>query len=190
MSRSSSTILAQPRGPKGTFAYTNDGYSLLAIVAQRKGGAPFFDLVQHNVLDPAGLHQTGFWPRCFPGARIAKLAKFPKGPLPYENWGFKGAEGICSTAKDLSLFIHAIDQGTLPGKSALWGDPPRGFFRTGDTIWTRGTEDCGHNGVVKWMPKERLLIVVLSDVPEPKANVPAPSRVLGDLLEARSAQLR
>ncbi len=52
------------------------------------------------------------------------------------------------------------------------------------------TEDYGHNGVVKWMPKERLLIVVLSDIPEPKANVPAPSRALGELLETLSAQLR
>lgn len=38
-------ILAQPRGSKGVFAYTNDGYSLLAIAAQRTGGAPFFELV-------------------------------------------------------------------------------------------------------------------------------------------------
>src|SRR5437763_3846186 len=44
------TILALPRGPRGKFAYSNDGYSLLAIAAERKGGAPFFQLLQREVL--------------------------------------------------------------------------------------------------------------------------------------------
>src|SRR5436853_203722 len=59
-------ILGQQRGPPGKFAYTNDGYSLLAIAAERAGGAPFFRLLQTEILDRAGLTHTGFWPRCFP----------------------------------------------------------------------------------------------------------------------------
>src|SRR4051812_36102518 len=39
-------ILALPRGPKGKFAYTSDGYTLLAIAAEKAGGAPFFELLQ------------------------------------------------------------------------------------------------------------------------------------------------
>jgi CubicO group peptidase (beta-lactamase class C family) len=183
-------ILAQPRGPKGKFAYTNDGYSLLAIAAQRAGGAPFFELMQKKILDRAGLKHTGFWPKCFRGAHAAKLARPPQGVRAGADWGFKGPDGICSTAEDLARFIHAIDQGTLPGKSVLWGDPPRGFFRTDDTIWTRGTEDYGHNGVVKWIARDQVLIVVLSDVPEPKADTPAPSRALGDALETKLSELR
>ena len=183
------TILALPRGPRGKFAYSNDGYSLLAIAAERKGGAPFFQLLQREVLDRAGLKHTGFWPACFRGARVAKLTLPPEGRRAVENWGFKGAEGICTTAADLARFIHAIDEGALSGKPVLWGEPPRGFFRTGQTIWTRGTEDYGHNGVAKWFPAERALIAVLSDVPEPKADVPAPSRALGDVLEAKLSEL-
>jgi len=195
------TVLALPRGPKGKFAYSNDGYSLLAIVAERKGGAPFFELLQREILDRAGLRHTGFWPRCFPGARVARLTRPPQGDRARENWGFKGAEGICTTAQDLSRFVHALAGGRLLSPSSvdlLWqqtvklseGFAGRGFFVDGPTIWTRGTEDYGHNGVVKWLPSEQLLIVVLSDVPEPKADRPAPSRALGDVLEARRAELR
>src|SRR4051812_22368241 len=104
-------ILALPRGPKGKFAYTSDGYTLLAIAAEKAGGAPFFDLVQREVLDRAGLRHTGFWPRCFPGARIARLSRPPRGARAKENWGFKGAEGICSTAEDLAQFARTLQAG-------------------------------------------------------------------------------
>src|SRR5712671_2879012 len=163
-------ILAQPRGPKGKFAYTNDGYSLLAIVAERAGGAPFFQLLQREVLDRAGLRETGFWPRCVRGARVARLSRPPQGKRARENWGFKGGEGICSTAADLAEFFHALLDGRLvspASRELLWeqavplshGYAARGFFITGPAIWTRGTEDYGHNGVVKWFPAERVLIV-------------------------------
>ena len=153
------------------------------------------------MVERAGLGRTGFWPRCVRGVRVAKLRRPPEGERAQENWGFKGAEGICSTAADLALFMRSLAHGRLLSRDSLerlWakavpisdGFAARGFFRTGATIWTRGTEEEGHNGVVKWFPDEQALIVVLSDVPEPKADKPAPSRALGDALEAKLDQLR
>src|SRR5919201_2646610 len=101
-------ILAQPRGEKGKFAYSNEGYTLLAIAAERAGGAPFFDLLRRHVLESAGLRHTGFWPTCVRGLRVAKLSRPPRGARARENWGFKGAEGICSTAQDLARFMVAV----------------------------------------------------------------------------------
>jgi len=187
-------ILAQPRGPKGKFAYTSDGYSLLAIVAEKAGGAPFFQLLQREVLDRAGLRETGFWPRCVRGARLARLSRPPRGARARENWGFKGGEGICSTAADLGRFMRALAKGAIVERpEPLFekrvpvsdGFAGRGFFisQTG-TIWTRGTEDYGHNGVVKLLP-DGTLIVALSDVPALRREDVAQSRALGDLLEAR-----
>jgi len=199
-------ILALPLGERGAFAYTNDGYALLAIVAQKAGGAPFFELLRREVLDPAGLRATGTWPACVKGLRVAALREPPTGARARENWGFKGGEGLCSTAGDLARFVRALANGALLSPASLelaWADAVpisvgfagRGFFvsRTarGDrVIWTRGTEAQGHNGVVKWFPGDGVLLVALSDVPEPRSDVPAPSRALGDLLEASLPALR
>lgn len=195
-------IFALAPGARGSFAYSNDGYVLLAIVAERAGRAPFYELLQREVLAPAGLAHTGFWPSCVRGVRVAKLKRPPEGDLAVENWGFKGPEGVCSTAWDLGRFIARLAYGMVlspRSRELLWekavalpdgGFAARGFFVDGDTIWTRGTEEWGHNGVVKWLPKEQTVIVVLSDVPEPRANKPAPSRALGDALERKLDKLR
>jgi CubicO group peptidase (beta-lactamase class C family) len=186
-------ILSQPRGSKGKFAYTNDGYSLLAIIAERAGGAPFFQLLQREVLDRARLRETGFWPGCVRGARVARLTRPPRGARARENWGFKGAEGICSTAADLARFMRQLARGAiLERPERLFekrvpisdGFAGRGFFISQDgTVWTRGTEDYGHNGVVKLLPGGAL-IVALSDVPAVGREDVAQSRALGDALEA------
>ncbi len=199
-------ILALPRGERGTFAYTNDGYGLLAIVAEKAGHAPFFELLRREVLDRAGLARTGFWPACRKGVAVARLARPPVGARARESWGFKGSEGICTTAGDLARFFRALAGGKLVSRASLdllWaeaiptsaGYAGRGFFvsRTASgerVVWTRGTEEDGHNAVAKWFPQRRVLIVALSDVPEPRADVPAPSRAMGDLLEERLAELR
>jgi CubicO group peptidase (beta-lactamase class C family) len=187
-------ILAQPRGPKGKFAYTNDGYALLAIAAEKAGGAPFFELLQREVVGRAGLRHTGFWPRCFPGARVARLSRPPRGARARENWGFKGSDGICSTAEDLATFMRAVAGGRVTAhpellferKVALSADfAGRGFFISKNgTVWTRGTEDYGHNGVVKLLQNGTIL-VALSDVPALRREDVAQSRAMGDLLEQR-----
>jgi len=187
-------ILRLPRGEKGKFAYTSDGYTLLAIAAEKAGGAPFFTLLQREVLDRAGLRHTGFWPRCRPGERVAPLKRPPRGARAKENWGFKGGEGICSTAADLAGFVRALAAGKIVAHPELLfekkvaisdGFAGRGFFISGNgTVWTRGTEDYGHNGVVKLLSGGDLL-VALSDVPAVKREEAAQSRALGDLLEIK-----
>jgi CubicO group peptidase (beta-lactamase class C family) len=192
-------ILAQPRGPRGKFAYTNDGYALLAIAAEKAGGAPFFELMQREVLDRAGLRHTGFWPRCFRGARVAPLSRPPRGARARENWGFKGSDGICSTAADLAAFMRAVASGRVTAHPELLferkvalvdGFAGRGFFisRNG-TVWTRGTEDYGHNGVVKLLP-DGTVLVALSDVPALRREDVPQSRAMGDLLEQRHLERR
>jgi CubicO group peptidase (beta-lactamase class C family) len=48
-------------GPPGAaFAYNNQGYVVLALIAQRVSGTPFADLVRERVLEPAGMTRTAF----------------------------------------------------------------------------------------------------------------------------------
>ena len=42
------------------FSYCNGGYVVLALIAERVGGAPFPDLVSERVCAPAGMHDTAF----------------------------------------------------------------------------------------------------------------------------------
>ena len=47
--------------PAGTeFAYCNGGYVVLALLAERVGGASFHELVRRRVCEPAGLRSTAF----------------------------------------------------------------------------------------------------------------------------------
>ena len=46
--------------PGAEFVYNNSGYVLLAVLAERAGGAPYHDLVDELVCRPAGLTATGF----------------------------------------------------------------------------------------------------------------------------------
>ena len=51
-----------PKFPPGTrFAYCNSGYVVLALIAERVGGASFHDLVRERVLQPAGMHDSGYF---------------------------------------------------------------------------------------------------------------------------------
>jgi CubicO group peptidase (beta-lactamase class C family) len=46
--------------PDERFAYNNSGYVVLALIAERAGGAPFHELVRQRVCEPAGMRDTRF----------------------------------------------------------------------------------------------------------------------------------
>lgn len=46
--------------PDAQFSYSNSGYVVLALIAERTSGIPFPELVQHHVCTPAGMHDTEF----------------------------------------------------------------------------------------------------------------------------------
>ena len=46
--------------PGERFSYSNSGYVLLALLAERAGGVPFHDLVAERVCEPAGMRDTAF----------------------------------------------------------------------------------------------------------------------------------
>ena len=46
--------------PGERFSYSNGGYVVLALIAERVSGVPFHDLVAQRVCHPAGMHDTAF----------------------------------------------------------------------------------------------------------------------------------
>lgn len=115
--------------PGEKFYYSNTAYIVLSFVVQKSAGKPFEDFVTKNILQPAGMKNSGvFSPRSFP-KKLANgytnefpgwektvagfsltdinLKKIPQLPLnPPE-----GDAGIYSTLDDLYLWSQIMDGG-------------------------------------------------------------------------------
>ena len=102
--------------PPGTdYSYSNDGFSLAAIIAEIQSGESYEALMRTLVFEPAGFSDTGLWG--FEGdEQIAPIQPSPAGANQGEtiysegrsrpNWGYRGATGIFSTVTDLSLWLE------------------------------------------------------------------------------------
>lgn len=186
-------LLATPlKHPAGTaFAYSNDAYNLIAAIVEIAAGEPFESYLQRKLLDPAGLRNTGFW-----GASGVAPANRDFGPNGRPNWGFRGATGMYSTAEDLYRWHLALQSGrVLSAKSVETMLAPHvdlgkgeaaafGWFRSttpyGPSVWTRGTEDFGHNGLLVHYPERKVVIVAVTNAGS-HDNVPVARKLAADL---------
>jgi CubicO group peptidase (beta-lactamase class C family) len=181
--KAAAAILRDPlKFQPGTgFSYSNENYELLAAVIEIVSGHSYERFVRETILTGAGMTDTRFWDE------TAGLSQYAAAPMtrPLEpadlrhNWGFIGSGGIYSNVVDLHRWFEALTGGRLLNESGLemmW-TPRRQLTDTGvalgwfvskapdgtDEIWTRGTEDWGHNGVVRWFPSRRALVIVQSN---------------------------
>ena len=165
----------------GTFDYTNDAYALLAAVVEVVADMPFESYLEAVFLRPARMHDTKFWGLLDDRdiLNVAQKQKRLPRPVRNHNWGYVGSGGIYSNVDDLTKWFHALEERKLlngASLDALWHDHLDREGKTGigygwfDTeledgsrlIWSRGTEDFGHNGLIQWHAPTRLLLVVLS----------------------------
>ena len=173
-------ILALDRAkPLGSFEYSNDGYSLLAILIEMISGESFETFVRKSILVPAGMTHAGFWGFEAADARIAPPANPTRSARTraaiwraghsVPNWGYRGATGIYATPLDMYRFLQAFHAGRLvtPRTRALMiasknaSLPPNaqsyGYGwaltirdRVVTEYWHRGDEDwLGHNASIR-----------------------------------------
>lgn len=102
--------------PGTRFSYNNSGFVLLALLAERASGAPFRQLVAEQVLEPAGMADTGF-PRSDEPAGSLALGYLQRDGLrtnvlhlPVRGSGDGGA---CSTAADITSLWQALFNGAI-----------------------------------------------------------------------------
>ncbi|MDH5707256.1 MAG: beta-lactamase family protein [Candidatus Aminicenantes bacterium] len=97
-------------------AYSNSGFTLLAIIVEKVSGKPFQAFLKERVLEPAGMSGTGFyrnpaWKKenvaC--GYNARKLGE-ENSPLtwPEITWALLGNGGLVSSAGDLFRFHQAL----------------------------------------------------------------------------------
>lgn len=162
--------------PGTKFAYSNTGYLLLGVMLENILREPYPRLIQRNVLDPAGMTDSGYF-------RSRKLTPIATGyvgtppnmePAGVLNPLFPYSAGaLFSTARDLLKFQTALAKGkllhpeTVTSMRGVRGQPyGLGWFvdqQGGSTrLWEGGDID-GFTGVMSWYPEQNVLVIVLGN---------------------------
>jgi CubicO group peptidase (beta-lactamase class C family) len=129
--------------PGERFAYSNSGYVVLALIAERTSGVPFHELVRQRVCEPAGMHDTQFLRSDELSSRAALgyldgSSRTNVFHLPVRG---SGDGGIYSTAEDINCLWRAFFAGQVV--STDWvaqmvsprSDVPRQSMRYGLGFW-------------------------------------------------------
>jgi CubicO group peptidase (beta-lactamase class C family) len=103
--------------PGERFSYCNGGYVVLALIAERVGGAPFHELVRRLVCQPAGMPDTEFL-RCDELPERTALGYLPIDGVSRTNVLHlpvrgSGDGGIYSTVADVSAFWRSLFAGRI-----------------------------------------------------------------------------
>ena len=137
--------------PGKRFAYSNGGYVVLALIAERVSGTPFHDLVRQRVCEPAGMRDTEFLRSDeLPGrAALGYLAidgawRANVFHLPVRG---SGDGGIYSTVADVSSLWRAFLTGQIVSRDWVGemvrarSDIPAESMRYGLGFWLHGSSD-------------------------------------------------
>lgn len=163
--------------PGEKFGYSNDGYNLLAVIVEKASGQSYESFLGRTLLQPARMSQTGFWGDSLANRRtpIAQMLRdIPVGNQ-VANWGFRGAVGMSSTTGDLYKWQQALLSDRVLKKSSRkrlftpYAPTSRGMYTYGwfvsktkqglDLIWTAGSEQFGHNAIIKRYADGTVVIV-------------------------------
>lgn len=161
-------VLSSPlRFPVGTqFAYSNVGYSLLALIIEKVSGQSYEQYLYENLWKPAGMEMTGYTRPNFDKNLIAvgyqmekrwgkPIEKEWEGNAPF--WHLKGNGGILSTTGDLFKWDQALLTDKILSKEAKekYYHPALRPDETGKSIYAygwdvlktdRNTTRLWHNG--------------------------------------------
>ena len=163
--------------PGHGWSYSNDAYSVLAMVIEVTSGQTYEEFLRHELFDRAGLTHTGFWSA--PPALLAELVDPASDRRRVAHWGLRGGSGIATSAEDLHRWWLALQAGSVlkPQSVAAMLSPSvwvneelstgYGWFqeRSGHgrrVVWTRGTDQSGENASLYALPELGLVSVALS----------------------------
>jgi CubicO group peptidase (beta-lactamase class C family) len=171
--------------PGTGFRYSNLGYSMLALIAERVTNTPFHRLLQEKIFTPAGMSDSKQDMDPLVETRLATGYEYDllKG---YENTTFfdnsyaQGAGGVTSTVDDLYSWHQALLSGKLLSKEqqekmyTASGNGPYGYGwfirekargRSGDTLKViehTGSVN-GFGSYVARVPEDSTMVIVLKN---------------------------
>jgi D-alanyl-D-alanine carboxypeptidase len=127
--------------PGSAMHYSNIGYDVLGLIAERAGGKPLATLYRERIFEPLGLDATAYDPQGpIEGPHARGYGIEPDGEaIDTSDWhGGIGAEGgIVSNAADTATFLTALMRGELLDRAHL-------AELEGDALWLGGAfSGCG-----------------------------------------------
>ena len=143
----------------GNFSYSNSGFTLFTIAAERATGVAWKTLMQSLLLDPMNMTETGWGPKV--GAARPHMSGKPYG---FVSWGpskavstiLQGAGDILSTPRDLVRFGELFWGSRLtegPATIAMngsayqtWSSWLYNYGTQVDRTWIGGLRTYGHDG--------------------------------------------
>lgn len=143
----------------GSFSYSNSGFTLVTIAAERATGVAWKTLVQDLLLTPMNLTETGWGPKV--GAARPHIGGKPYG---FASWGpskavgtiLRGAGDMLSTPRDLTRFGELFWGNRLtegPATIAMngsayqtWNSWLYNYGTQVDRTWLGELRSYGHNG--------------------------------------------
>lgn len=166
--------------PGKDFSYSNENYELLGVIIETLTCRNYEDALRRMILSQASMTETKFWGEKPEADQpvIAEMNRKLDSATLSRNWGYIGSGGIYSNIGDLYRWFVELRKGVIIEPKSLeqmWTVQKKlsetgvasGWFVSstewGKEIWTRGTEDWGHNGVLRWFPDSNVVIIVLSN---------------------------
>ena len=192
-------ILAGPLAsiPGATFHYSNDNYTLLAMIVEIASRQRFEDYVREHEFAPAGLQHAGFWPDTGEDFAPPTLVTL-NGPASRANWGFRGGTGMRVSVADLYRWARALDTNQVlspddvallygPHTQASDGDGVGFGWFWSDTngerwLWTRGSDSSGYNAVLYRRAGTALIVIAATNAGPAESAGPGYSRLARDAL--------
>lgn len=119
--------------PGHEFRYSDTGFTLLGLLLERVGGAPFHELLDARILTPLQLSDTYL---AFRSGRDRPIAPFWLGRAEASTWRAVSCDwaggGIVTTPADLARFTGALFRGQVVSPATRdWLSRPRHRFRSG-----------------------------------------------------------
>jgi CubicO group peptidase (beta-lactamase class C family) len=176
--------------PGEKWNYSNSGYALLGYLLEKISGQKYCDFLQQNIFTPLAMHDSG----CDRNSAILprRASGYTPGPHGLENASYIdmtvpfSAGELYSTTGDLLRWQHGLFGGKLlhPASLKKMTTPFKENYGFGLEIQTiKGHERISHGGGINgfntfeaWYPREKLSIIVLSNV-----NGNAPEEISGRL---------
>jgi D-alanyl-D-alanine carboxypeptidase len=115
--------------------YSNIGYDILGLIAERAGGEPLATLYRERILQPLGLDSTAYEPQGSMSDPHAEGYGIEPNGAQVEttdwHWGVGAEGGIVSNAGDTASFLTALMRGEVIDEHGLAG-------MRGENLWLGG----------------------------------------------------
>lgn len=142
-----STLLAEQAGarqpPGSGFEYSNLSYAFLELLIEEVTGRDFAEYMRKEVLEPLGMHDSGFEWRPEWRARVPTGYDLESDPVPVYLYESRAGGGLFSTLDDLSRFASA----SIDHDASILSEPEIAQMHRAQTpisgLFSVVAQDCG-----------------------------------------------